>query len=44
MDSLPSENSEEIVKSKVHVFDTSLVVNCFKVESDAALLSSWFNW
>ena len=28
------------VKSKVQVFDTPQVVNCFKVESDAALLPS----
>ena len=27
-------------KSKVQVFDTPQVVNCFKVESDAALLPS----
>ena len=27
-------------KVKVHVFDTPQVVNCFKVESDAALLPS----
>ena len=26
-------------KSKVQVFDTPQIVNCFKVESDAALLS-----
>ena len=32
------------IKSKVQVFDTLQVVNCFKVESDAALLPSWFNW
>ena len=31
-------------KVKVQVFDTPQVVNCFKVESDAALLPSWFNW
>ena len=29
---------------KVQVFDTPQVVNCFKVESDSALLPSWFNW
>ena len=28
------------VKSKVQVFDTPQVVNCLKVESDAALLPS----
>ena len=28
------------VQSKVQVFDTPRVVNCFKVESDAALLPS----
>ena len=32
------------VESQVQVFDTPQVVNCFKVESDAALLPSWFNW
>ena len=31
-------------KSKVLVFDTPQVVNCFKVESDAVFLLSWFNW
>ena len=31
-------------RSKVQVFDTPQVVNCLKVESDAALLPSWFNW
>ena len=31
-------------KSKVQVFDTPQVVNCFKVEFDAALLPGWFNW
>ena len=34
---------QKVKKSKVQVFDTPQVVNCFKVESDAALLSSWFN-
>ena len=31
-------------QSKVQVFDTLQVVNCIKIESDAALLPSWFNW
>ena len=30
--------------SKIQVFDTRQVINCVKVESDAALLPSWFNW
>ena len=33
-----------VVVVVVQVFDTPQVVNCFKVESDAALLPSWFNW
>ena len=38
------EKGQSKVQSKVQVFDTPQVVDCFKVESDAALLPSWFNW
>ena len=31
------DNGSHKVKSKVQVFDTPQVVNCFKVESDAAM-------
>ena len=30
--------------SKVQVFDTPQVVDRWEVESDTALLPSWFNW
>ena len=32
------------ILKKVQVFDTPQVINSFKVESDATLLPSWFNW
>ena len=38
------ENNTFENSKKVQVFETPQVVDCFKVESDAALLPSLFNW